>query len=378
MKHFNRLFIIASIGPAIAGAQGNLSTQGFGYPQGQLSTRALSLGGGTGELDQTTPLNPASSGLLQTRTLMFQIEPEYRTFTANGASARTTTARYPVIFAGVPFGDHLITTVANSTLLDRSWSTSTTKYSQVGPDSTLTTFNEASNGAINDLQLVEAWTNRTWLSIGAAIHGITGRNTVTTGRTFADTSEFSAFSASRVLSYSGTAASIGVHLIASTKGALGISYRKGGRLSARTNDSLIARGDVPDHFGVSLGYTGITGTLLTVRAAHDGWSSMAPMIESPTEKVHDTWDIGGGTEVTGPKFAGQQLLIRGGFRTRSLPFEAAGSEVKEHTISLGSAMGMARGRMVFDVTGMRQFRSVTVSGLRERAWTLSLSLTARP
>src|SRR5262245_55395212 len=47
-----------------AAAQGNLSTQGLGFPPGQLSTKAASMGGSIGESDASSPLNPASIGLL--------------------------------------------------------------------------------------------------------------------------------------------------------------------------------------------------------------------------------------------------------------------------------------------------------------------------
>jgi hypothetical protein len=74
----------------------------------------------------------------------------------------------------------------------------------------------------------------------------------------------------------------------------------------------------------------------------------------------------------------QTMLFRGSFRARTLPYEASSQEVNEKTISLGSGLALAGGRMAFDVTGMRQFRNVSLPGVRERAWTLSLSLTARP
>ncbi|MGE5750306.1 MAG: hypothetical protein ACM31F_10130, partial [Gemmatimonas sp.] len=48
-----------TLGANAAGAQGTLSTQGFGYPTGQLSTRALANGGGIGEFDADSPINPA-------------------------------------------------------------------------------------------------------------------------------------------------------------------------------------------------------------------------------------------------------------------------------------------------------------------------------
>ena len=375
------------VGPLLAGAllipfglsaQGNLSTQGFGYPQGQLSTRALGTGGAIGEFDPTTPLNPGSIGLLTNRTVLFQVEPEYRTLTSGSVVERTTTARYPVIFAGVPFGERWVTSVSSSTLLDRSWSTSTSRFAPVGTDSVFTTFKESSSGAINDVRVAEAWSNRTWLYVGVGIHGITGRNVVSTGREFSDTTNFSSFAATRTVSYSGTALSAGAQFIAAGTGVIGVSYRRGGRIRARTNDSTLAQGNVPDHVGVSAAYSGISGSVFAVRAAHDKWSSLNSMIETPGQQGHDTWDLSGGAEVPGPRFGSQTILLRSGVRTRTLPFEAASTQVTERSLSLGSGLALGRGRMVIDITGVRQWRTSQLPSVQERAWTLSLSLTARP
>src|SRR4051812_237398 len=148
MTILNALRIVAAAGallPAAIAAQGNLSTQGFGYPQGQLSTRALGTGGSLGEIDQTSPLNPASIGLTTNRTVLFQVEPEYRTVKTPSGSERTTTDRYPVVMAVVPFGNSWVTSVSSASLLDRSWATSTKRYASVGTtDSVLTTFLESS------------------------------------------------------------------------------------------------------------------------------------------------------------------------------------------------------------------------------------------
>lgn len=370
--------VVATLLPALAQAQSNLSTQGYGYPQGQLSTRSLGLGGALGEVDQTSPLNPASIGLITNRTVLFQIEPEFRTVTSGTAVDKTTTARYPVVFAGVPFGENWVTSASSSTLLDRSWSTSTQRYAPVGiSDSVLTTFLESSNGAINDLRLAEAWTNRSWLSLGFGIHGISGRNVVSTGRQFPDSSQFSSFAASRTLSYSGSAMSAGAEIIAAQKAVLGVTYRRGGRLRARTSDTVIAQGNVPDHFGMSLAYIGLQGSTFALRAAHDGWSSMDPMIENAGH-AHDSWDLSGGAEVAGPRVSNQSILIRTGFRTRTLPFEAVAQQVHEKSVSLGSGVALSGGRVSIDITGVRQWRDTSLPSIRERAWTLSLSLTARP
>jgi hypothetical protein len=369
---------LALAAPAVAAAQGNLSTQGFGYPQGQLSTRSLGAGGSLGEIDQTTPLNPASIGLITNRTVLFQIEPEFRTVKAGGSAERTTTARYPVVIAAVPFGQNWVTSVSSSSLLDRSWSTSTTRYAPVGAtDSVLTTFLESSNGAMNDVRFAEAWTNRSWLAIGAGVHGITGRNVVSTGRQFTDTSDFSSFAASRTLSYSGSALSIGAEFIVNKLAVVGVDFRRGGHLRVRTGDSTLAQANVPDHFGASVAFTGLQGSVFAVRAAHDTWSALDPMIEF-SGHAHDSWDMSAGAEISGPHVANQVIMLRTGARTRTLPFDADSQTVTEKSLSVGSGVVFARGRMSMDVAGMRQWRNSSVPGVQERAWTLSLSLTARP
>ncbi len=361
------------------GAQGNLSTQGFGYPQGQLTSHALSLGGAIGEIDPNGPLNPGAIGWLATRTVVFQLEPEFRTVTAPGGVDKTTTARYPVIFVGVPFGERWVTSVSSSSLLDRSWVTSRAVVEVIGSDSVRTNLHESSNGAMNDLRFAEAWTNRTWLSIGVGIHAITGRDVVSSGQDFPDTSShFASFSSNRTLSYRGTALSAGVFLTASNQAVFGLTYRKGGTIRERANDSTLSQGKAPDHFGASVAYTGIHGTTFAVRAAHDGWSSLASMLETPGQTVHDSWDLGGGAEVSGPHLANQTILLRAGVRSRTLPFEAASKMVTEKSLSFGSGLSMGRGRVTADLTAIHQWRQADIPTVKERAWTLSFSLTARP
>jgi len=65
--------------PLAVRAQSNLSSQGFGFPTGQLSARAYGAGGALGEMDPLSPVNPASLGLLPSRILFLQMEPEFRT-----------------------------------------------------------------------------------------------------------------------------------------------------------------------------------------------------------------------------------------------------------------------------------------------------------
>ncbi|MEO5566864.1 MAG: hypothetical protein ABIR92_00135 [Gemmatimonadaceae bacterium] len=379
MSTFRYVFI-ASLAASALGAQGNVSTQGYGYPQGQLSTRALSMGGAIGEIDASSALNPAALGRLTTRTVLFQIEPEYRSITSGSVTDKTTTARYPLVNIGVPFGQHLVIGVSASTLLDRTWETSSTKTLNIGGDNVETTTRDNAEGAINDLRLATAWTNREWLYVGLGLHAVTGRNVLNTTEQF-DDSAFLAAQSTRVLSYTGSALSAGVQVLAADLNMVfGLSYRLGNSLKASVNDTTLARGKVPSRFGASVAFTGLRGTILGARVARDQWSAMTPMLLNAAagDKANDSWDVGGGAELTGPRVIGQTLLIRAGGRSRTLPFSANGKAVKETTASLGTGASFGGGRMSADLTVLRQWRNADLPSVKERAWTLSLSLTARP
>jgi hypothetical protein len=90
--------------PALGAAQGTISTQGFGYPTGGLSTRAGAAGGGFAEFDFTSPRNPSSTLGWGRGGLYFQYEPEFRTVTAGPATDNTMTARFPIWMAGLQLG----------------------------------------------------------------------------------------------------------------------------------------------------------------------------------------------------------------------------------------------------------------------------------
>jgi hypothetical protein len=368
------LLAVAGASPLLA--QGNLSTQGYGFPQGQLTTRALTMGGSIGEIDPASPLNPAAIGRLTNRTVTFQIEPEIRTNTSGTGHDRSTIARYPLINVGVPFGEHWVIGVSASSLLDRSWITNAPRQVTVGTETVNVNSQESSDGAMNDLRLATAWTNRDWLYVGVGVSAITGRNVVITTEQFPD-STFSGFANTRTVDYGGSALSAGVQFNARPISTVfGVTYRLGNSLHAEESDTVIARGDVPDHVGVSAAFTGIQGTVLSARVARDGWSSMTPMLASSV--AHDSWDTGVGAEVVGPKILGQVLSLRTGFRARGLPFEAAGKAVSEKSVGLGTGMNFGGGRMSTDFGVLRQWRTADLPNVSERAWTFSISLTARP
>jgi len=138
-----------------AGAQGTLSTQGFGYPPGEFSTRALGTGGALAQFDPQSAINPASIGASDQPLLFLQYEPEFRRLTTASATQKTTTSRFPLAIAALPIGSRATIAVSVSTLLDRSWQTTTTRDEFVGADKTTLTENVRSLGAIDDVRLGE-------------------------------------------------------------------------------------------------------------------------------------------------------------------------------------------------------------------------------
>ena len=64
--------------PSLSTAQGTLSALGFGYPAGQISTRALGAGGSIAEFDPFYSTNPAAVSTFGGSALYVHAEPEYR------------------------------------------------------------------------------------------------------------------------------------------------------------------------------------------------------------------------------------------------------------------------------------------------------------
>ena len=61
------------------------------------------------------------------------------------------------------------------------------------------------------------------------------------------------------------------------------------------------------------------------------------------------------------------MMLRGGVRSRTLPFEAAGKEVTEKIASFGSGANFGGGRMSADFAILRQWRNADIAQVSERA-----------
>jgi hypothetical protein len=373
--------------PVAAGAQGTLSTQGFGYPSGQMSTRTLGTGGALAEIDPLSVTNPAALVNLGASALYFQAEPEYRTIRLGGASDRSTIARYPLVVGGIPLTSTLFAGISVSSLLDRSFETVGQGTQVVGADVVTSTNTFSSDGAIGDVRLALAWAPLPWLHLGLAGHAITGDNRLISQQQFDDTTRFASIRDTATVTYVGNAFSGGIEAYAGRYGVVAASYRRGGPLSLKHGDTTLGSARVPDRLAFSAAYLGIRGTSLAVRTAKEMWSDMNGL-GSAGMPISEGWDTSVGADVLGPHFGSRSVQLRAGARWRTLPFDVRpilpsggfgpSGSVTENSYSLGAGTLLARGRAAVDVAGIRATRRSSATAVQENAWTLSVGITVRP
>lgn len=365
---------LLSVGAAgRASAQGSVSVQGFGYPPGQLGTRAGSMGGGIAEHDAESGLNPAALLSARTSLLFFQYAPEFRNVDADGRSERTTTLRFPLIGGIARLGERARIGLSISTLLDRTFAVNLTDTSITDGASVVSTDRFRNEGGMSDVRFSGGWRFGSRVDIGAGVHAITGQNRARVNRAFGDSLELSL--EDRTISFSGSGLSAGAMLQLSSNLSLAGSVFRGGDLRARTGDTLLARGRVPDRMGAGARYTGITGTTLAARAEYVTWSNMRDL-GSASLSAFDTWELGAGADVQGPRLGERSMMLRAGARWRELPFGVGATKATELEFGGGLGIQLPFERAFMDAGLRRATR--TAGDARESAWTLSLGVSVRP
>lgn len=381
--------LLFALSASAAGAQGNLSTQGFGYPPGQLSTTAMSLGGGPAELDPSSAINPATPSLWGATILFMQYEPERRTVKTPAGSGSTTTARFPMVGVSVPIGRRLSAQATASTFLDRTWSSGSEIQQDIGGTVVDAVELFTSTGGITDFRLALAYGASRQLQLGVAGHVFSGENRILIEQRFPDTVTFSGTVQRSQIGYSGFGASAGFILRQSSKLGLGASVRVGGDMESYSGDVVISRAKVPLRYGVGVQYSGIEGVSLSARANFDEWSAMEPLRRAGSNlRAYDSWDYGIGADVSGPSIGRRTIALRLGARRRGLPFGVGGGSTGEQTRvnetsfsgGFGIPLGIARSHL--DVGFARASRKpeneAVAGGATESAYIFSFGVRVRP
>lgn len=365
-----------ALAPLLLQAQGTLSTQGFGYPPGQLSARAQGSGGSIAEIDPLSPVNPAALAGWERSGAYFQYSPEYRRVLGTGdANERSVVSRFPVIAAALTVSNRGMLGVSVSTLLDNTWQTESNLLVGEGRDTSTASTVFRSSGAINDIRVGGSYVARNSLRVGLGFHVFSGESRRRREILFRDSTRLS-FIQDEAFGFSGKAVSGGIEWRPSNVLSIGASGRTGGRITASRDDSALQRADAPTRGGVGVHYRGIAGTLLAARAEWLGWSSLAGLSARGTP-THDSWDVSLGAETKGPRLFSYDIPVRAGARFRTLPFGVSeDAKVRETGISAGFGLPLARNRASADFAVERDLRRGP-QGLRERAWTLSFGLLVR-
>ena len=386
----------ALLAPGAAAAQGSLSGQGFGYPTGQLSARALGAGGAQAEFDAQSAVNPQGVGGWGGAGLFVQYEPEFRSVSGPGGQDRTTTSRFPLIAGALPVRERFAVGISVSTLLDRTFETRATRADTIGVDPVavpvVVSERDRSEGAINDIRFAASFAPSPKLRAGLGLHAFTGENRRTLLNSFApaegaaDTAEIGSVQQQRVLSYTGNAISAGFEWRPGRALALAASGRVGNDLTTRVGDTTVSKARIPSRVGAGLRFDGISGASIAARVDWQGWSAMSGLAEGVP--VRDALEVGVGADVVGPRLGTNAVTIRAGARRRDLPFGgrrvngAGGTEtfdVREVAFSGGLGFLLAANRATLDVGVQRAARTASgADDLDESAWTMSVGLRVRP
>jgi hypothetical protein len=358
-------------------AQGDLSSQGYGYPAGPLSTRALATGGAVGELDPVTTLNPAALTTWGRSGLYGQFGPEWRSLDAGGTTSGSTLIRFPLFVGALSATDRLMFGLSFTNFLDRTWGTQTSGYYPSGSDSVAYSQTFTSGGAITNVRLAAGYRISNSLRIGVGGHLYTGQQTLSISEIFADTNFASFFQVSRV-NVTGGGLSAGVAWSPIPTIAFGASGMIGSVMTARRNDSVVASARVPARAGVTALYAGVNGVVLAADVEWTQWSAMNGLASSPILAV-DSWDYGVGAEIKLPTANGVDIPLRIGYRQRTLPFQADSATVKETAFSGGVGVPLSGGKARLDIGVIRSLRRADLpQPVKENAWTVSIGILVRP
>jgi hypothetical protein len=159
--------------------------------------------------------------------------------------------------------------------------------------------------------------------------------------------------------------------------SLAASARQGGNLDLRVVDTLRSSANVPNRVGFAARLEAIPGVSLMASADRTGWSSLNGLGSSAADG-RDAWEYAVGADFSSQRSRGiTSRVFSAGYRTRDLPFAAAGATVHERLLSGGVSTPISGGRATIDLSVQRASREAAGS-TSERAWLASLGLTVRP
>jgi hypothetical protein len=372
---FAVLLTLSLLTAATATAQNSVfGVHGIGFPGRPFSARSRALGGGTASFDARSALNPASIAGLGPLVVTASSGTSLRGYTALDTVANgLSETRFPFALVGTAVrGTPLSIALSYSNYAEQT-------YDQITFDSVtirgekMEVFDRlTSDGAAADIRGAVAWRVLPRLSVGGALHVLSGLVTRVSRRDFSNLSYRTMGETARI-NLSGFGWSVGLIVSPLRAVSLGASVRSDTELKSTIDSVSVGSVELP------LSYSG--GLLISLHpslrwsttAERQLWSVADAGLEaSGGANAFDTWAVGSGIELGG----GSGTPLRMGARYSQLPFSPSDEPASEYAFTAGTALRFAGGRGTLETSVERIFRDG--AGAEERAWYLMFALTVMP
>lgn len=373
------ILLVAAAGGAASRAAADDSVfgiRGLGILGRPVSARTAATGGAFAVFDAQALLNPAALGQLQGVSGWAVGAPSRRRVVVGGEAATLQSTRFPLFGFGTVFSRRLVIGVAIGDYLDRTWSVRRTDTVTLRGTPVPVEDVSRSVGGVSDLRLAGAYRLSPRVTLGAAVHALSGSTRLTVTRDFAP-ANYEDFSDVAVTDFTGLGVSVGV--LAAVRSNLGVaaSLRAGTKLKASSSAGPRARVSLPLEFAAGARYAPVSGVNLAGTVAYAGWGRAAGDLVAVGEaRSRDVWSVGAGLDVERLDLGVVRLPLRLGYRWRQLPFPIDGFPLGEHAIAGGFGFTMAGGRTSVDVGVERGAR--TAGAQRETFTAGWLGVTVRP
>ncbi len=372
------LFVMLLATSSDAVAQNSVySVLGIGSLGRPIGTRARGTQGGLAQFDPGSVLNPATTAAFRRLSITASIGTNIRSYEALGVGAdgltqtRSTFGQLAGWIRGTPVSFGL----SFYPYAERTYHLITADSVVIRGETVAVSDRISSDGAVSDVGGTLAYSISRRFSVGAAFHLLTGSTRAEARRSF-DNDDYQDAIESVQLGFNGIGVSVG--FMAALHPRLTIAG------SFRTDDDLETIADSVPFSRIELPMTASGGILLiphrmvqwATSVTYQSWSDANPSLQqSGGANAFDTWEVGTGVEIGGVPNT-TPVPIRLGFRYAQLPFSPDDDQPSEIGVSIGTGLGFAGDRATFNFSAERLHRKG--GGAEERAWILTLSLTARP
>jgi hypothetical protein len=314
--------------------------------------------------DPLSPTADAAVALLTRLSATAAGAAAYRDVEVAGEEASLRGTRFPIMGLGGPVMSRLVVAGGFNSYLSRTFSVSTRDSVDLRGEREAFTDEVTSEGGVVDIRVGAAWRANSRISVGAALHALTGSTRARAVRRFDDSLTYQPAGEEDRPRYDGIGGSAGVLLDLAPGLQLAGYLRADTRLRYKTRDT-IGTYDLPLTWSAGARWQPGSRTAIAASVQATSWSDAAGI------GGHDTFAWSFGVELGGSAFP-----LRAGVRGGQMPFGPGPDAPKEFGASLGLGFQFSGGRGIVDVGVERLQRKG--GGLEERTWSFLLGITVRP